>query len=401
HAEKKVVSYDKKRAGTMVYFIDKLMLERRIIRNLERLVPKADRVKISTTNLRIDPTITQKEETYQVVLDIIKNTTLYKAFLATADVSEIYMQQFWHTVTKIKESTFYKFKLANKKCQFDVEVFRKALEICPRFKGKEFITPSSEEELLTFLIGLGYKGELTHLPKKLIDHMHQPWRTLASIINKCLSGKTSSNDKLHYKAFIEYSTCLVPPKKTKGKVSKGKKQEVTTKKKTVITIDDNIITIDPDVAFELGNSISKTDVEIADETRLVHDTHACFVTKKAANGKESKESDGELAHRLIAMTDMEKNVAKKTEEEQGDEEQAKEALDDDDKDQKDQADDDIIGTLKSSTSKESSKGKTLPKTSKTGKSIHTKETVEEATYEVAMDIEEPTQKNTENNDDQP
>ncbi|GKA28141.1 hypothetical protein Tco_0714309 [Tanacetum coccineum] len=26
--------------------------------------------------------------------------------------------------------------------------------------------------------------------------MHQPWRTLASIINNCLSGKTTSNDRL-------------------------------------------------------------------------------------------------------------------------------------------------------------------------------------------------------------
>ncbi|GJT37952.1 hypothetical protein Tco_0937817 [Tanacetum coccineum] len=27
--------------------------------------------------------------------------------------------------------------------------------------------------------------------------MHQPWRTLSSIVNKCLSGKTTSNDRLH------------------------------------------------------------------------------------------------------------------------------------------------------------------------------------------------------------
>ncbi|GJU70080.1 uncharacterized mitochondrial protein-like protein [Tanacetum coccineum] len=58
----------------------------------EAWVPKADRVKISITNMRIDPTMTQKEETYQVILDIIKNTTFYKAFLATANVPEIYMQ---------------------------------------------------------------------------------------------------------------------------------------------------------------------------------------------------------------------------------------------------------------------------------------------------------------------
>ncbi|GKE08907.1 hypothetical protein Tco_1412458, partial [Tanacetum coccineum] len=29
-----------------------------------------------------------------------------------------------------------------------------------------------------------------------VDHMHQPWRALATIINQCLSGKTSRNDRL-------------------------------------------------------------------------------------------------------------------------------------------------------------------------------------------------------------
>ncbi|GJS27521.1 hypothetical protein Tco_0488141 [Tanacetum coccineum] len=332
----------------------------------EALVPKADRVKISTTNMRIDPTMTQKEENYQVILDIIKNTTFYKAFLTSSDVPEIYLQQFWFTVTKIQKTNFYEFKLANKKCQFDVKVFRKALNICPRLQGKEFIIHPSEEELLTFLIALEYKVELTHLPQMFIDHMHQPWRTLESIINKCLSGKTTSNDRLRqsrvaiiwviinhflsihksvpkalpsghhkikddgvlsrmkfvriaedvqeygksipdtmltnaikqseaYKAFIDYYTYLVPLKKTRSKGSKGKHQDVTTKKKIVITIDENIITDDPDVAFELGKSINKTDAEIINETRRFHDTHACLVKEKAASGEES---DGELAHRV-------------------------------------------------------------------------------------------------------
>nr|GEV88411.1 hypothetical protein [Tanacetum cinerariifolium] len=43
----------------------------------------------------------------------------------------------------------------------------------------------------------------------------------------------------------------------------------------------------------------------------------------------------------------------------------------------------------SSTSNESSKGKTLPKSFKTDKSVHAGETVEEPTPEVAMDAEEP------------
>ncbi|GKA93218.1 hypothetical protein Tco_0815204 [Tanacetum coccineum] len=48
--------------------------------------PKADKVKINTINMRIDPTMTQKQETYQVILDTIKNTTFYKAFLATKNI---------------------------------------------------------------------------------------------------------------------------------------------------------------------------------------------------------------------------------------------------------------------------------------------------------------------------
>nr|GEY82520.1 hypothetical protein [Tanacetum cinerariifolium] len=51
--------------------------------------------------MKIDPTMTQKEETYQVILDIIKNTTFYKAFLASADVPKIYMQQLKKSICEI------------------------------------------------------------------------------------------------------------------------------------------------------------------------------------------------------------------------------------------------------------------------------------------------------------
>ncbi|GJZ45924.1 hypothetical protein Tco_0593520 [Tanacetum coccineum] len=59
--------------------------------------------------------------------------------MTSADAPEIYMQQFRFIVTKIQKTNFYEFKLANKKCQFDVEVFLKALDICPRVQRKEFI----------------------------------------------------------------------------------------------------------------------------------------------------------------------------------------------------------------------------------------------------------------------
>nr|GFB98978.1 hypothetical protein [Tanacetum cinerariifolium] len=88
------------------------------------LVAPENRVQIGQCNMIIDPTKTQKEPTYQVVLDSFALSPLYPAFLIIVDVPKIYMHQFWHTITKIKNSSSYKFKLDKKKCTIDVEVFR-------------------------------------------------------------------------------------------------------------------------------------------------------------------------------------------------------------------------------------------------------------------------------------
>ncbi|GJT47921.1 hypothetical protein Tco_0974078 [Tanacetum coccineum] len=118
----------------------------------ETLVPTAERVKITSTNMRIDPTLTQKEETFQVVLDLIKASPCYNAFLVTTNVPKIYMQQFWFTVKKIKKTTSYEFDLADKKCKVDVELFRKILDICPRVPYEDFIVPPSKESLIVSLV---------------------------------------------------------------------------------------------------------------------------------------------------------------------------------------------------------------------------------------------------------
>ncbi|GJS75621.1 hypothetical protein Tco_0725502, partial [Tanacetum coccineum] len=62
---------------------------------------------------------------------------------------------------------------------------------------------------------------------------------------------------------------------------------------------------------------------------------------------------------------------------------------------------DVEPSNKSSTSKESSKCKTLPKSSKTGKSVTTEESVEELVQEVAMEVEEPIRDDVVNDVDQP
>nr|GEX05620.1 hypothetical protein [Tanacetum cinerariifolium] len=66
----------------------------------EALVPHASKLRIGKINFRFRSDITSKESTLQLVYDVLRLTPFYKAFLVTAYVPKIYMQEFWATTTK-------------------------------------------------------------------------------------------------------------------------------------------------------------------------------------------------------------------------------------------------------------------------------------------------------------
>nr|GFC40999.1 hypothetical protein [Tanacetum cinerariifolium] len=66
----------------------------------EALVPSAQRLRIGQSNFRLPSDIQSKESTLQVVYDVLRRSTFFKEFLITADVPEIYMQEFWATAYK-------------------------------------------------------------------------------------------------------------------------------------------------------------------------------------------------------------------------------------------------------------------------------------------------------------
>ncbi|GKB95168.1 hypothetical protein Tco_0981305 [Tanacetum coccineum] len=190
----------------------------------------------------------QKKEKFQVVIDLIKKSTCFKAFTISVNVPEIFMQQLWII-----------------------------LDIYPRVEGVDFTDVPDDETALTFLIDLGYKGPLYKHTNMFMDHMHRPWRTLAAIINKCLSGKTAKSEP--------------EPESVKRKTS----SKIRVKKKVTLSADDNIIFDDPDAALELAKSIRKTKAEEAEAARKVYATHARIVTesipesdKKKSGGRSSK-----------------------------------------------------------------------------------------------------------------
>ncbi|GJZ81256.1 hypothetical protein Tco_0646250 [Tanacetum coccineum] len=131
----------------------------------DELVAPTDRLKIGKSNILLRSILKSKEPTLQVALDALKLTPFYNAFKISADVPEIYMQE-------------------------------DMLKICPKLPGQIFEEPPFEEEILSFIKDLGHTGEIKFLSYVNVNHMHQPWRSFAAIINKCLSGKTTALESL-------------------------------------------------------------------------------------------------------------------------------------------------------------------------------------------------------------
>nr|GEV77656.1 hypothetical protein [Tanacetum cinerariifolium] len=120
----------------------------------EALVPHAQRLRIRKSNLQLLLDIKSKESTLQLVYDVLRICPFFMAFLVTADVPEIYMQEFWATATVHHHAI--RFKMDNKKHIVNLESFKDMLHICPRVHGQTFDEPLFEEEILAFIGFLGH-----------------------------------------------------------------------------------------------------------------------------------------------------------------------------------------------------------------------------------------------------
>nr|GEX94713.1 retrovirus-related Pol polyprotein from transposon TNT 1-94 [Tanacetum cinerariifolium] len=116
----------------------------------EALVPQAKRLRIGRSNFCLLSDIKSKESTLQLVYDILRLSSFFKAFLVTADVLEIYMQESWATATVHHHSI--RFKMDKKKHIVNLE---------------------------------SHSGVIRKLTDLYINKLHHPWRSFAAIINKC------------------------------------------------------------------------------------------------------------------------------------------------------------------------------------------------------------------------
>nr|GFA74187.1 hypothetical protein [Tanacetum cinerariifolium] len=115
----------------------------------ESLVPSTQRLRIGRSNFCLPFDIQSKESTLQVVYDVLRNSPFFRAFQVTADVPEIYMQEFWATAKL--HHTSIRFKMDTKKSILDLEAFREMLHISPRIPSQSFAELPTEEEIREFL----------------------------------------------------------------------------------------------------------------------------------------------------------------------------------------------------------------------------------------------------------
>ncbi|GKE48151.1 hypothetical protein Tco_1479409, partial [Tanacetum coccineum] len=79
--------------------------------------------------------------------------------------------------------------------QLDADLLREALEITPADAAYPFVSPPAGEKVMDFMNELGYPEPIYFFSKMHVNNLYQSWRAILSMINQCLTSKTSGSDK--------------------------------------------------------------------------------------------------------------------------------------------------------------------------------------------------------------
>nr|GEU63183.1 hypothetical protein [Tanacetum cinerariifolium] len=186
----------------------------------EALVPNIQRLRIRRSNFRLPSDIQSKESTLQVVYDVLRRCPFFKAFLVTADVPEIYMQEFW-AIAYVNQYSII-FKIDRKKNIVDLETFRDMLHICPRVPGQSFDELPFKEEILDFLWFLGHNAQI----KTLTDNTRIKRRVMRCITQDSQKSSSIIHDEetFYPKTKQEYYACAIREATPKPKASARRKR---------------------------------------------------------------------------------------------------------------------------------------------------------------------------------
>ncbi|GKC02735.1 hypothetical protein Tco_0994345 [Tanacetum coccineum] len=112
----------------------------------DQILPRSRWVPVGKSNCYLDVVKSQSNPIYKIVVDILKHTNFFRAFTASSIIPSIYIQQFWDTIRYDKTTR-------------------------------------------------SYPTVVKTLSAVVTNDMFQPWRALTTIINLCLTGKTSAFER--------------------------------------------------------------------------------------------------------------------------------------------------------------------------------------------------------------
>ncbi|GKC37666.1 hypothetical protein Tco_1050050, partial [Tanacetum coccineum] len=107
----------------------------------------------------------------------------------------IYKIAFWDTVRYVKNTKSYSCQLDEQWFDLTKDTLRDALQITPIDNNNPFSSPPTPDALINFVNELGYPKVVRTLSAVVTNDMLQPWRALTTIINLCLTGKTSAFER--------------------------------------------------------------------------------------------------------------------------------------------------------------------------------------------------------------
>ncbi|GJV16936.1 retrovirus-related pol polyprotein from transposon TNT 1-94 [Tanacetum coccineum] len=161
----------------------------------DQILPHIRWVPIGKSNCYLDVDRPQSNPIFKIAVDLLKHTNFFRAFTASSAIPAIYIQQFWDTIRYDKIAGGYKCQLDEQWFDLSKDTLRDALQITPVDRNNAFTSPPTPDALIKFVNDLGYPKVVRHLSDVVTNDMFQPWRALTTIINLCLTGKTSGFER--------------------------------------------------------------------------------------------------------------------------------------------------------------------------------------------------------------
>ncbi|GJX96821.1 hypothetical protein Tco_0352619 [Tanacetum coccineum] len=154
---------------------------------------------------RIDEQIVPRSQWLQIG----KNNLLF----ASASVPSVYIQQFWNSMKYDKKTGVYSCQVDEQWFNLSADLLRKALDITPVDPAHPFELPPTGDTVIDFVNQLRYPEPIEFVSNIRVNYVYQPWRAILTLINQCLTGKTSGGIQTFFSHKASHKASLKDPKK--------------------------------------------------------------------------------------------------------------------------------------------------------------------------------------------